>query len=137
MPDYELYIGDALDASNHEKIEQRGIDAVLKLTYQDPDEGYPDSVEVHEFSIRDGPQSDLETFVEAVEKLVELFEEGRTVFAHCNAGKSRSPSVSAAAIALHEEVKFKSALETIRESRDINPHPFLLKRGKDVVKELR
>jgi len=64
---------------------------------------------------------------------MELFEEGRTVFAHCNAGKPRRPSVSAAAIALHEEVKFETALEKIRESRDINPHPFLLERGKDVV----
>jgi protein-tyrosine phosphatase len=137
MTEYELYIGDFQDASNHEKIERRGIDSVLKLTYQDPEDGYPESVEVHEFSIQDGPQSDQETFTEAVEKLVKCFEEGETVFAHCNAGKSRSPTVSAAAVALHEDVEFRSALDIIRESRDINPHPALLERGNDVVKELR
>ena len=137
MPDYELYIGDALDASNHEKIEKRGIDSVLKLTYESPDDGYPSSVNVYEFSLTDGPQNDYERFKEAVEKLLELFEKNETVFAHCSAGKSRSPTVSAAAIALHEDVEFRSAIETIEESRDINPHPILLKRGKDVVEELR
>jgi atypical dual specificity phosphatase len=137
MPEYELYIGDILDASNHERIEKREIDSVLKLTYETPDDGYPNSVEVHEFSLTDGPQNDYERFKKAVEKLLELFDGGDTVFVHCSAGKSRSPTVSAAAIALHEDVEFRSAIETIRESRDINPHPILLKRGKDVVEELR
>jgi atypical dual specificity phosphatase len=137
MPEYELYIGDILDASNHERIEKREIDSVLKLTYETPDDGYPNSVEVHEFSLTDGPQNDYERFKKAVEKLLELFDGGDTVFVHCSAGKSRSPTVSAAAIALHEDVDFRSAIETIRESRDINPHPILLKRGKDVVEELR
>jgi len=137
MTEYELYIGDFQDASRPEKLRERGVDSVLKLTYQDPKEGYPDSVEIHEFIMTDGPQNDYDRFVEATEKLLELFENGNTVFAHCNAGMSRSPTVSAAAIALYEDVEFRSALETIRESRDINPHPILLKQGKDVVEELR
>lgn len=137
MSGYELYIGDAADASNHERIEKRGIDSVLKLTYETPDDGYPNSVDVHEFSLTDGPQNDYERFKKAVEKLLELFDGGETVFVHCSAGKSRSPTVSASAIALHEDVDFRSAIETIRGSRDINPHPILLKRGKDVVDELR
>ena len=85
----------------------------------------------------DGPQNEYEVFVEAVKRLLELFGKGDTVFAHCNAGMSRSPTVSAGAIALHEGVEFESALETIRESRNIKPHPALLKQGNDVVKELR
>jgi len=103
MTEYELYLGDSLDASNPGKIENRGIDGMLKLTYQEPDEGYPESVGVHEFSMTDGPQNDHERFAEAVEKLLDLFTGGKTVFAHCNAGKSRSPTVSAAAIDLHEK----------------------------------
>ena len=137
MPGYELYIGDALDASNHEKIEDRDIDSVLKLTYDSPEEGYPDSVDVHEFSMRDGPQNEDEQFEKAVKKLLGLFGDGDTVFVHCNAGSSRSPTVSAAAIALYEDVGFESALDKIRESRDINPHPALLKKSRDTVSELR
>jgi len=137
MTDYELYIGDFQDASRPEKLQERGVNSVLKLTYQDPKEGYPDSVEVHEFIMVDGPRNEYEVFVEAVERLLELFESGNTVFAHCNAGMSRSPTVSAAAIALHESMEFESALDKIRESRNIQPHPALLKQANDAVGELR
>lgn len=137
MSEYELYIGDSEDASDHAKIENEGVDAVLKLTYETPDDGYPDSVDVYEYSMTDGPKNDHERFKQAVEKLLELFEDDKTVFVHCSAGKSRSPAVSAAAIAVYEDVSFESALETIRESREVNPHTILLKRGKDVVKGLR
>ena len=137
MSEYELYIGDSEDAADHAKIENEGVDAVLKLTYETPDDGYPDSVEVYEYSMTDGPKNDRERFEQAVKKLLELFEDGKTVFVHCSMGKSRSPAVSAAAIAVYEDVNFESALETIRESRDINPHTALLKRSENVVEELR
>ena len=48
MPDYELYIGDARDASDHEKIENRDVDSVLKLTHNGNKDGYPESVDIHE-----------------------------------------------------------------------------------------
>lgn len=137
MPDYELYIGDARDASDHEKIENRDVDSVLKLTHNGNKDGYPESVDIHEHSMRDGPQNDPEIFRQAVETLQKLFEKEETVFVHCNAGSSRSPTVSAAALALHEEVEFETALEAIRESRDIRPHQALLDRGRAVVDELR
>ena len=137
MSEYELYIGNSDDASNHAKIESEGVDAVLKLTYETPEYGYPDSVEVYEYSMTDGPKNDRERFEQAVKKLLELFEDGKTVFVHCSMGKSRSPAVSAAAIAIYEDVSFESALETIRGSREVNPHTILLKRGEDVVEELR
>jgi protein-tyrosine phosphatase len=137
MSEYNLYIGDAIDASDHQKIKSRGVDSVVKLTYSGPDDGYPDSVDVHEYSMRDGPQNDPETFRQAVEHLRELFREGKTVFVHCNAGSSRSPTVSAAALALHEDVEFETALDTIRDSRDIQPHQALLNRGRETVRELK
>jgi protein-tyrosine phosphatase len=137
MTEYELYIGDARDASDHGKIENREVDSVLKLTYNGPQDGYPESVDVHDFGMRDGPQNDPETFRQAVRRLQGLFQEGETVFVHCNAGSSRSPSVSAAALALHEDIDFESALEAIKESRDIHPHQALLDRGRTVVEELR
>jgi atypical dual specificity phosphatase len=137
MPEYEIYIGDSDDASDHARIENKEIDAILKLTYESPDNGHPDSVEVYEYSMTDGPSNDRERFKEAVKKLLELFEDGETIFVHCSAGKSRSPTVSAAAIAVHEDVSFESALETIRASRDVNPHAVLLSRGKKVTEELR
>jgi protein-tyrosine phosphatase len=137
MTEYELYIGDARDASDHEKIENREVDSVLKLTHNGPQDGYPNSVDVHDFGMRDGPQNDRETFRKAVSRLLGLFQDGETVFVHCNAGSSRSPTVSAAALALHEGVEFESALETIRESRNIRPHQALLDRGRAVVGELR
>lgn len=137
MPEYEIYIGDSDDASDHARIEDEGIDAVLKLTYEGPDNGYSDSVEVYEYSMTDGPKNDQERFKQAVEKLLELFEDGKTVFVHCSMGRSRSPTVSAADIAIYEDVSFESALETIRASRDINPNAVLLNRGKKVVEDLR
>ena len=137
MPDYELYIGNSEDISDHVRIENEGVDAVLKLTHREPEDGYPDSVDVYECSMTDGPSNDRERFEAAVGKLLELFEDGETVLVHCKAGKSRSPTVSAAAIAVYEDVTFESALETIRASRDINPHTALLKRGEDVVKKFQ
>ena len=137
MSEYELYIGDSDDASDHAKIESEEVDAVLKLTYETPEDGYPDSVEVYEYSMTDGPKNDRERFEQAVRKLLDLFENGETVFVHCSMGTSRSPAVSAAAIAVYEDVSFESALETIRESREVNPHTVLLERGEDVVENLR
>jgi atypical dual specificity phosphatase len=137
MSEYEIYIGGSEDASDNTRIENEGIDAVVKLAYESPDNGYPDSVEVYEYSMTDGPKNDRERFKAAVKKLLELFEDGKTVFVHCSMGRSRSPTVSAAAIAVHEDVSFESALETIRSSRDIGPHAVLLRRGKRVTEELR
>lgn len=137
MSEYEIYIGNSNDASDHARIENEGVDAVLKLTYEDPDNGYPDPVDVYEYNMTNSPKNDRERFEEAVKRLLELFEDGKTVFVHCSMGKSRSPTVSAAAIAVYEDVTFDSALETIRVSRDINPNAVLLNRGKRVTEELR
>ena len=62
MSGYELYIGNLQDASDGRKLGEEGVDSVLKLTYTDPDDGYPETIEVHEFSMRDGPQNDERVF---------------------------------------------------------------------------
>ena len=62
MSEYELYIGDSDDAADKARIESEGVDAVLKLTYETPEYGYPDSVEVYEYSMTNSPNNDRERF---------------------------------------------------------------------------
>jgi protein-tyrosine phosphatase len=127
-----LFVGDLQDAGSPGQHHRHGIESVVRLTHEDPEDGYPKHVEVYRYPLLDGPQHDPDTFQEAVFKTVELLESGSRVLVHCSAGASRSPTVAAAALTHHQETGFGEALEKVRETSSIKPHPALVETGEQV-----
>jgi protein-tyrosine phosphatase len=57
-------------------------------------------------------------------------ERGETTLVHCSAGASRSVSVAAAALAVHDGVDVREAFARVAAARDeADPHPALVRRA--------
>jgi atypical dual specificity phosphatase len=131
--EYDIYIGNIQDASDHEGIREAGISTVVKLTNREPTRGYPKEVDVVRHPMMDGPRNEGKIFRRAVESVTELLRDGESVLVHCAAGKSRSVTVTAAALSIVEKNSFEESLDAVRRCRDTNAHPALIKRGKEVA----
>jgi protein-tyrosine phosphatase len=81
-----LYYSGIEAAADQDRYRQHDIEHVIQLTYEDPTGGYPDNVDVHTFSMMDGPQNDDRVFRAAVSKAVQLVERDHRLFVHCSAG---------------------------------------------------
>lgn len=132
-----LYVGDIRDASNTKQYYRYEIDAAVKLSHKAPDGGYLDHVEVHDHSMIDGPQNDQGSMTEAVRATADLLSKGETVFVHCSAGASRSPSVAAAALAVLKGVDVQEAGEQVRDARQIQVHPDVWENAQRAVEEVK
>lgn len=130
----DLYVGTVADAEDGTRLQENGIDSVVSLTHSDPRTDRP--VPVSDCAMMDGPRNDRETFREAVEHVLAGLERGETVLVHCSRGASRSPSVAAAAAALHEGIGIEEAFELIEERRAaVDPHPALVEQAVEVYRE--
>lgn len=120
-----LYYGGLEDAGDSAPYREREIEHVIQLTYEPPGSGYPKDVEVHTFSMMDGPQNDEATFRAAVSKIVEILEANATVLVHCSAGRSRSVCVAAAALGQFEQLSFEEAFAQVEEVGPVSAHEAL------------
>jgi protein-tyrosine phosphatase len=78
----------------------------------------------------DGPRNDSEAFAAAARAVVAALERGETTLVHCSAGASRSVSVAAAALAVHDGVDVREAFARVGAARDeADPHPALVRRA--------
>jgi protein-tyrosine phosphatase len=112
----QLYYGGIESAADLEQYRRHDIEHVLQLTYEEPAGGYPDYVDVHTFSMMDGPQNDEAVFRAAVLKAVSLVEQDHRVLIHCSTGQSRSICVTAATLGRIEPLSFDEAFEKHREN---------------------
>ena len=104
---------------------EHDIEHVVQLTYQPPDDGYPEDVDVHQFSMMDGPRNDETVFRAAVSKTVELLEGDSTVLVQCSAGRSRSVCVATAAFSRCKQLSFEDAFATVQKSGPVSAHDAL------------
>jgi predicted protein tyrosine phosphatase len=128
-----LYVGTLADAGDTALLQEHGVDRIVSLTHGDPESGFP--VPVSKCAMMDGPRNDRETFRTAVEEILTRLQQGETILVHCSRGASRSPSVAAAAIALHEEITIEAAFEQVDEQRDeFDAHPALVRQAVSVYR---
>ena len=125
-----LYYGGLEVASEHDQYLENGIDHVIQLTYEPPEDGYPKDVTTHTYSMMDGPRNDENVFREAARNTAELLESNSRIFVHCSAGQSRSVCVAAAALGRFEQIPFETALKRVREAGPTGPHEALIARGR-------
>lgn len=111
-----VYLGNIRDAMEYEE----DVEIVFSVTDYEPPQA-----DIH-IGLIDGRENKQTQMDEAIEKAVELLESSRTILVHCNAGASRSVTVLAAALAVHEGAYLEDTLYEIEQERtSANPNPHL------------
>lgn len=121
-----LWIGDILDA---EQGDTSRFDAVITVCQ----DSVADNVgcTYHLFRLSDGPPEEgsknpgmfeYDLFESAVDAVISHIESNDVVFVHCHAGRSRSVTVSATALAETRNITLEEAFETISDVRRIQPN---------------
>lgn len=131
-----LYLADINQVGIHAHYEEHDIDAVVRLSHSDPENGYPEVVDVHSYPMQDGPRNDVEAMTEAVAKTAALLEDGETVVVHCCAGESRSVAVCMAAIAVSREADFNQGWELVESVKPVRAHPDVMDNARIAARKL-
>ena len=115
----QLWIGNAGDGRDPERLLQTGVAAVMNLAAEEPLPVLPRSMIYCHFPIVDGAPDDQTILRVAIQTLVSLLKNQVPTLVHCRAGMSRSPAIVAAALAL---VQGRSPEEKLREVVAGYPH---------------
>ena len=128
----KLWVGvNPLEAADLEKLKSRGIDAILSLQSAEDvnDPGWEKSaaqsagMAFQNIPVIDFDTADLkEQLPRCVKMLDEMIRGGRTVYVHCTAGVSRSPTVVAAYLHWRQDWPLQKAIECLKDARDCYPH---------------
>ncbi len=96
----QLWIGNAGDGRDPERLLRAGIVAVINLAAEEPSPDLPRSMIYCHFPLVDGPQDDEGVLDVAIRTVVFLLKKQIPTFVYCGAGMSRSPAVVAAAFSI-------------------------------------
>ena len=113
-----LYIGNASDPKNTERLNKEGITAILNVAYELNDPIYF----THQFrcvkvGLEDSEKNSVEMRQLAIDTLATLLEHGENVLVHCAAGQSRSVFVAAHGFAKYSGEHPEAILDEILKSR--------------------
>ena len=95
-----LWIGNAGDGRDPERLLQAGVVAVMNFAAEEPSPVLPRSMIYCHFPIVDGATDDQAILRVAIHTLVSLLKNQVPTLVHCRAGMGRSPAVVAAALAI-------------------------------------
>ncbi len=115
----QLWIGNAGDGRDAERLLQDGIVAVINLAAEEPSPVLPRSMIYCHFPLVDGPQDDEGVLDVAIQTVVFLLKKEIPTLVYCGAGMSRSPAVVAAALSI---VHGGSPDEKLKEVVAGHPH---------------
>ena len=115
----KLWIGNAGDARNPERLLTAGISAIISLAAEEPSPILPRSMIYCHFPLMDGTPDDQGNLNVAIQALASLLKNQVPTFVYCGAGMSRSPAVVAAAMSI---VQGRNPDETLREVVARQPH---------------
>lgn len=98
------------------------VDTVITVCQDSVEENVSPDVGYKFFNMADGPHDGrgdgtYELFEEAADTLLERLSHGETVLIHCHVGKSRSVSVSIAALAAYEDVSYSEMRKQVEGAR--------------------
>jgi hypothetical protein len=118
-----LWLGNAGEARDFERLFAAGIAAVVSLAAEEPSLALPRSIIHCHFPIVDGMQAGFGTLVAAIETLASLLKQSVPALVCCSGGMSRSPAVAAAAISLAYGDSIEERLRQIvsGQPHDISP----------------
>src|SRR6266849_3359740 len=113
IPPHSLYIGAAGDLRDWRRLYNVGIRAIVTLAYEEVPVVLPREFVVCRFPLVDGSDNDTELLRLAIDTLTRLVEGKFATLACCQAGLSRSPGVTAAALARITGEPFAACLQQI------------------------
>ena len=114
-----LWIGNAGDGRDPERLLAAGIAAVINLAAEEPSPVLPRSMVYCHFPLMDGAQDSQGVLDVAIRALISLLDNHVPTLVYCGAGMSRSPAVAAAALSV---VQGGSPEEKLREIAAGQPH---------------
>lgn len=115
----QLWIGNAGDGRNPERLLAAGVVAVINLAAEEPSPALPRSMVYCHLPIVDGEQDNQGILDVAIQTLVSLLKNHIPTLVYCGAGMSRSPAVVAAALSV---VEGGSPEEKLRQIVAGQPH---------------
>jgi hypothetical protein len=118
-----LWLGHRGDARDPAALLSLGIIAVIDLAAEEPFATLPREIVYCRFPLADGPDNPRWIVRSAVETLAGWLREGIPTLVSCGAGMSRSPAITAAALAIAEGRPIEECLAEIVEGGvcDVSP----------------
>ena len=119
-----LFVGDIFAAYDLETLQKHKISAILNLTDQIPC-NFPNHFQYKKLPIEDSSKCDISQYFQECCEFIHkhLVEEKTSVFVHCSYGKSRSATIVAAYLMVHQKKTATLALGIIQSKRrQISPN---------------
>ena len=114
-----LWIGNAGDGRDPDRLLQAGIVAVINVAAEEPSPTLPRAMIYCHFPIVDGAPDDQTILRVAIQTVVSLLKNQVPALVYCRAGMSRSPTILAAVLAI---VHGRSPENKLREVVAGHPH---------------
>jgi protein-tyrosine phosphatase len=133
----KLWLGNAGDVRNVERLIESGIIAVMSLAAEEPLLNLPRSMISCRFPLMDGSQNSGEFLKAAVETLDSLLQNQIPTLVYCSGGMSRSPAVIAAALSIVQGGSPEEKLQKIVSGHPHDVSPQLWEVVREMVFEIR
>ena len=122
---HSLWIGTTGDLHDFRRLYDLGIRAIVTLAYEEAAVALPRDFIVCRFPLVDGSDNDTGLLRLATETLTHLMAEKFATLVCCQAGLSRSPGVTAAALSWFSAEPFAVCLQQVANHRPCQVHPAL------------
>ena len=132
---YPLWLGNASDEQDRQRILDTGIQAVVQLAAEEPVLDLPRDLIYCHFPLVDGCGNERKRLQLAITTVANLLEKKVPTLVVCGAGLSRSPVIAAAAIALVFQQPADECLKEVAEHFPADVAPALWDEVKKVVEE--
>ncbi|MBI3408390.1 MAG: dual specificity protein phosphatase family protein [Planctomycetes bacterium] len=130
-----LWIGHAGDGRDFKQVHQAGIRAIVQLAIEEPPLACPRELIYCRFPLVDGSGNDNNLLLLAVHTLAKLLENRISTLVICGGGISRSPAISAAALAMAFNLTPADAIATVNSHAGLDVSPGLWRDLQLVVKQ--
>ncbi len=127
-----LWTGNARDARDPHTLFDSGIAAVVDLAYEESPAELPRQFVYCRFPLFDGAGNDLQLLRMAVDTVVNLLATQTSTLVACSAGMSRSPTIAAIALSVHQSEPPEQTLESLAELN--NTHDVSVALWNDVLR---
>lgn len=119
----KLSIGNARDARDVRRVLSAGVMAVIDLAMEESPVAYPREIVYCRIPLLDGPDNPPVRLRLVIRTAAELIRSGTPTLIACSGGMSRSPAITAAALALATGIELQQALAEVLGTgpRDLAP----------------
>jgi hypothetical protein len=133
-----LFVGPIEEAHTCDKT---WIDHIVTVCQDDISENVGSNTDYSFYCMSDGPDnayggdSSFGLFASATDDVIASLLDGQTVLVHCHMGRSRSVSVASAAVATINNCLFRTALDSVKDARNVHSDPdeLLIEHGQRYV----